>query len=359
MKILILKPSSLGDVVHALPVLRLLKLRYPASDIYWWIDVGIAALLEGDPDLAGVISFDRKRWSYPWNWSELWDSLRRIRAHHFDWVIDLQSLARSGAMAWLANGRLLVGLDDAREGARGFYDVSVPRPSPNAHAVDWYRSVLTRLRVPTETPFTWMPSRPEVAAAVAAKWPALGKRWILLNPGARWENKRWPAHYFAATVRHFTTTRDDLCFAVIGGVSDRELGRSIAAANPQRCRDLTGRTSLWEMVEWIRRSELVVSNDTGPMHIAAALGKPVIALFGPTNPRRTGPYGQGHVVLQRRLDCVPCMKDSCAHDRPLECLQSITPELVNERIAGLLAARAPSSEQACAAAAAFGSFRGL
>ena len=103
MKILILKPSSLGDVVQALPVLRLLKLQWPESEIFWWIDSSLASLLEGDRDLAGIVRFERRRWGSPVNWPEMWRSIRWMRTQQFDLVIDLQCLARTGIFAWLAN----------------------------------------------------------------------------------------------------------------------------------------------------------------------------------------------------------------------------------------------------------------
>ena len=159
LRILILKPSSLGDVVQALPVLRLLKLHFPGSDIFWWIDSTLQALLETDPDLSGTLPFERRRWSSPLHWDELLASVRRARSLKFDWVIDLQSLARSGAFAWLANGELTVGLDDAREGAPGFYDLVAPRLSFHTHAVDWYLETLRLLRVPVHWNFAWLPER--------------------------------------------------------------------------------------------------------------------------------------------------------------------------------------------------------
>ena len=170
MKILILKPSSLGDVVQALPVLRAIKAHRPASAIYWWIDSQLAPLLEGDPDLAGLVLFDRRRWFAPPNWGELWRSIQWTRAQVFDWVIDLQSLARSGAFAWRANGQLTVGLDEPREGARGFYDRIARRASFNTHAVDWYLEVRPLLGVPPNRTRAWLPPRPGVAAG-QEKWP--------------------------------------------------------------------------------------------------------------------------------------------------------------------------------------------
>jgi heptosyltransferase-1 len=332
LKILILKPSSLGDVVQALPVLRLIKRYLPASEIFWWIDSSLAALLEDDPDLAGVVRFERRRWAAPRNWREVWDSIRGLREQAFDWVIDLQGLARSGAFAWLARGKLLIGLDEPREGARGFYDIIVPRPSYCTHAVDWYLDVLPQLGVPLHWNFEWLPQKPAAAAAVRQKWRPATAQWIIVQPGARWANKRWPTERFAELVRRLAGDYPVLRFAVLGGAEDRELGAMLMRACPESCLDLTGQTSLPEMIEWIRLSALLVTNDTGPMHIAAALGKPVVAVFGPTEPRRTGPYGQAEMALQSDLPCVPCLKPRCARANPLECLLAISPATVYARV---------------------------
>ena len=332
MKILILKPSSLGDVVQALPVLRLLKRHLPASEIYWWIDSNLAPLLEGDPDLAGVVPFARRRWATPRHWPEIWRSIRWLRQQAFDWVIDLQCLMRSGAFAWLTNGKLLIGLDEPREGARGFYDLIVRRPSALTHAVDWYLSVLPPLGVPADGEFQWLPERPGLAESVRRKWPVERAKWIIIQPGARWLNKRWPAESYAEVVRRLAATNLEFQFVILGGEEDRPLGEVIARVDGRRCLDLTGRISLPEMVEWIRLSKLMVTNDTGPMHVAAALGTPVVALFGPTEPRRTGPYRQLEHVVRLELPCVPCLKPRCAYAKPLECLRAISPAAVVDAV---------------------------
>jgi len=333
LKILILKPSSLGDIIHALPVLRLLKRHLPHAEIHWWIDSRFAALLEGDPDLAGVVRFERQRWASARHWPEMWRSVRWLRTQDFDWVIDLQGLARSGAFAWLANGKLLVGLDEPREGARGLYDLIVRRAGYHTHAVDWYLAVLPALGVPVDWNFTWLPARPAVAADVKAKWSPAGARWVALQPGARWLNKRWPAGHFAALTRQLAAEFSEVRFAILGGGGeDQALGESIAQAAPGRCLNLAGQTSLLEMIEWLRACDLLVTNDTGPAHAAAALGKPVISLFGPTEPRRTGPYGQLQRVLQHPLPCAPCLKSRCGWPQPLECLTVIPPAMVAAQV---------------------------
>ena len=319
-------------MIQALPVLRLLKLHHPASEIYWWLDSALAPLLEGDPDLAGIVRFERKRWGKLQHWPEMLRSIRWLRAQKFDLVIDLQCLARSAAFAWLTNGKMLVGLDEVREGARGFYDFAAQRKTFHTHAVDWYLSVLPPLDVPVHKNFNWLPERPAIAAAVKSKWPTAGARWIALQPGARWENKRWPAAYFAELVRQTAAHFPDIRFAILGSSEDKPLGEIITRAAPAHCLNLCGVTSLLEMIEWVRLCELMVTNDTGPMHAAAALGKPVIALFGPTEPRRTGPYGQLENVLRIDLPCSPCLSANCTYAKPNECLNALTSDLVFKQI---------------------------
>jgi lipopolysaccharide heptosyltransferase I len=347
LKILILKPSSLGDVVHALPVLRLLKLHWPQSEIFWWLEAGLVPLLEGDPDLSGLYSFERRRWAAPRQWFQFWQQLREIRRQRFDWVIDLQGLARSGAVAWLANAGSSIGLDNpregAREGARAFYDLTAPRSPAGTHAVERYLSVLPALGVPVDRPFQWLPPRPEIAARVRKKWDPGAGRWVVLLPGARWETKRWPVEYFVELTRELLVTAPDVRCAVLGSAEDNLPARLIARADPARCLDLTGQTSLCEMIEWVRLSCLMITNDTGPLHVAAALDKPVVAIFGPSDPDSTGPYRQRDRVMQNTsLPCVPCLKDRCSYVHPLECLRSITPAMVcavaRQRLAGLSAA---------------------
>ena len=337
MKILILKPSSLGDVIHALPVLRLLKQHFRHAEIFWWIDSALAPLIEGDPDLTGIVRFERKRWCKPQHWPEMLRSIHWLRAQNFDLVIDLQCLLRSGAFAWLARGKFLIGLDEAREGARGFYDVAVRRPSFHTHAVDWYLAVLPPLGVPVHKNFTWLPERPPIAAAVNQKWFPENSKLILLQPGARWLNKRWPVQHFAELVRALAQKFPDARFAVLGGKDDAPLGEYIFQAAPEKVLNLCGTTTLPEMIEWVRRCDLLITNDTGPMHVAAAMNKPLVALFGPTAPERTGPYGQLQNVLRLDLPCSPCLKSTCAYEKTDECLRALSPAMVLARVEKFLA----------------------
>jgi lipopolysaccharide heptosyltransferase II len=259
-----------------------------------------------------------------------------MRERRFDVAIDLQGLARSGVTAWLANAGLTIGLggarNAAREGALAAYDRLATPPKGSAHAVDRYLSVLGLLNVPVHSRFQWLPERPVVGKNIRERAGTSGHRWVVLLPGARWDTKQWPVENFIALARHLLALSPDLKLAILGGPGDIDRGAKIASVDHARCVDLTGRTTLPEMVEWIRLSDLVITNDTGPMHVAAALGRPVVALFGPTDPRRTGPYGQLPSVMQATgLPCVPCFQGRCDYAIPLACLRAITPASVCEQ----------------------------
>jgi lipopolysaccharide heptosyltransferase II len=197
--------------------------------------------------------------------------------------------------------------------------------------VDWYLSVLPPLGVPVHKNFQWLPERPKIAATVKSKWKTEGAKWVAIQPGARWANKRWPVENFTELVHLLAQRFPETRFAVFGGDDEKNLGEIISRAAPERCLNLCGQTTLPEMVEWVRLCELMVTNDTGPMHAAAALGKPLIALFGPTEPRRTGPYGRLENVLRIELPCSPCLKSYCTYEKPNECLNAISPAMVFER----------------------------
>ena len=322
MKILIIKPSSLGDVVHALPVLRLLRRAYPDARIDWWLAPSLFPLLQDDPDLDHLIPF-HKRDAFEWL-----ITLVRVRAGRYDLAIDLQGLARSGAMCWLAGAKRSIGLDLNREGARGFYDETVSRPSRNAHAVDWYLDVARRLGIPVHDDYEWMPR----TSSAAPKLDDPARCEIALIPGARWDNKRWPAAQFLRLIHLLVEARGNLHFSIYGDAGDRPLAAAIAADLPELVSDKSGATSLPSLVDQLRSATLVVTNDTGPMHIASALGRPVIALFGPTDSRQTGPYGVDNEVLRIPLPCAPCFKSTCRWSVNQQCLTDLAPEAVTAAV---------------------------
>ena len=329
-KVLILKPSSLGDIIHALPVLRLIKLQRPDWEVHWWISKPFAPVLEMDRDIKALHHFHRHDWGAPRGWTRGVMQMRRLRDERFDLVIDLQGLARSAIFGWVAGGAFTVGLHQHRDGIAGFYDVAVERPGAEVHAVDWNRAVLPVLGLAEEGEFDWLPARPWLQTKLVDQGYDPDYQWIVLCPGARWASKRWPIESFASLIDKLYSPNKR--FAVIGGKEDQRLAEKLA--DHPHCLDLTGRTTLPELIEWLRVSTVLVTNDTGPMHIAAALKKPVVALFGSTHPGRTGPYQTSGRVLQTdNLDCVPCLARDCVREVERECLRQITPTAVAAAVA--------------------------
>ena len=336
MKVLILKPSSLGDVVQALPVARLLQRARPDAEIHWWLNRELVPLLEGDPDIARVIPFDRKRLGRLSGLPRLITHLNALRAERYDWVIDLQALARSAFVSWYARGGFTIGLDDRREGAPAFYDQAVPRAGFTTHAVDWYLDVLRSLGVPVDMGFEWLPPRPEVHRLLRCRIPSIDPDCIALQPGARWDNKRWPLEHFRQLIGQLRIRLPRTQILILGGAGDQPLGAALAGGGRAGVLDLTGQLDLQELAEVMRRIRVLVTNDTGPMHIAAALGRPVVGLFGPTEPSRTGPYDSRHRILRHELPWSPCMKSRCRWRDPIACLVGIAPRLVADEVVGLI-----------------------
>ena len=302
MRILIIKPSSLGDVVHALPTVNLIRRRFPDAHISWLINDALTSLLNHSPIINEVIGFPRHQYA------RLPALAGRLRENRFDIVIDLQGLLRSGLMTWLTRAPRRIGLSDAREGARFFYNEIVD--VPHAHAVDRCLCAARHLgceSAPIEFPL-----------GVSA--PIKSEGLIAVNPSARWETKLWGNDNFAELVRRLPRDR----VVLTGSSAERDSVEQIAQGN----RNLAGQTDLFQLAELYRRCAVVITNDSGPMHVAAAVGTPVVAIFGPTDPALTGPYGNHHVVLRAGIPCSPCFKGHCTNSVLMECMKLITVEQV-------------------------------
>lgn len=310
-KVLLIKPSAIGDVVHALPVLSLMRKKWPEAKISWLVTPPCAGLLRGHPLLDEVIEFDRKRYGQgyksPAAASELRGFTRELRLRRFDLVVDLQGLFRSGWLAWKTGAKLRVGLRTAREGAPLFYTHRVPGGEKERHAIEKYLDVAEALglgRGPVEFVFN---TKDADRDAVREKLGAVGGRpMAVLFPGANWVTKRWPVEHFAGLVGKL---RERGVATVVGGAA----GDGVLAASIGADLDLCGKTSLAETTALLELASVVVSNDTGPMHIAAGLGRPLVTLFGPTSEVRTGPYRLPLTVLRTDVPCAPCFSRTCSH----------------------------------------------
>lgn len=301
-KVLIIKPSALGDVVHSLPFLDAIHERFPEARIHWLIASAFQDLLRDHPMISRLWTIDKDRWKRLSNVGETVRSVRKLmgelEAERFDLVVDLQGLFRSGLLCGATRAPIRVGFREAREGSPFFYTHRV-RGGVDLHAIERYMKIAGCLGAPTDRlvfPF----AEPPRNSAVLDSLPG---EYAVMAPSAGGEAKKWPAEKFGELAAHLPWPS-----LVISGRSDASLADRVVALSRGKAVSLAGRTSLREVVEVIRRSKFLISNDTGPMHVAAALGVPVFALFGPTNPLRTGPYGGSSTVITAGLPCSPCYR---------------------------------------------------
>lgn len=312
-RVLLVKPSSLGDVVHALPVLNGLRNRFPHAKIGWLIGTAFAPLLEGHPQIDELIRFDRRRFGRlgrsPGATLAFGQFVKALRQGRYDLAIDLQGLFRSGFLTWASGAGVRIGVADAREGGKFFYTHRIQAPDPDTHAVDRYMGIAEILgfdQLPVEFPL------PEFAQAQVSLERKLSQckltdnvRTVVIAPGARWETKRWSASGFAAVVNHLQSDAAVRC-VLVGGASERSLTDELA----EQCRvppiNLAGETNLGELVVLLKQADLILCHDSAVAHLAVALDRPLVCLTGPTNPLRTGPYHRLGDVVRLDIECAPC-----------------------------------------------------
>lgn len=323
-KLLIVKPSALGDIVHALPFLDAVKSSSPSTEVHWVVAKGLHDLLVDHPLVDRLWVIDKNKWKRPGRVTETFRELRQLsralRDERYDAVVDLQGLFRSGLIAALSGVRYRIGFAEAREGSRFLYSHRVTG-GRDIHAVDRYLKVAAFLGIhPTRVRFPLYGAA--LPPSVAAMLP---ERYAVIAPAAGGEAKRWPAERFGQLA-----VRLPFPSVVIGSPADAPVASAVAAASGGKAVCLAGKTDIRQMITVIRGARCFISGDTGPMHIAAALGVPLFALFGPTNPVRTGPYGSGHTILTSGLPCLPCYaRKACNNWR---CMTEITVDTVWDAI---------------------------
>lgn len=332
--ILLIKPSSMGDIVHAMPTCAAIRRAYPKARLTWLVKREWAGLVERIEGVDRVWPVD----STLIGWLS---QVSPLRAEHFDLVIDLQGLLRSAAIGWLSGSPLLVGFANGREGSPWFYSKSVPVPSLEMHAVDRYLVVAKAVgAVAFGTPeFHFripQADRDEVERLLLRSGVTPGTSWVAMNVSARWPTKRWPAESFAEVADRLQQEGYGPV-VLIGGPDERAEVAAVRGKMKVPAIDLAGASTVGLLPALLSKASLLITNDSGPMHIAAAVGTPVVALFGPTSAVLTGPYGAGHSVLTGNVSCRPCFSRTCSNVLPLECLRTVSPEQV------LAAARAQRS----------------
>ena len=347
-RICVIKPSALGDVVQSLPLLPILRKRFPAARISWVISRALAPLLEGHPDLDELIIFERRG-----TWKDWRRLLTQLRTSQFDLVFDLQGLFRTAMMMLATRAPLRVGLETAREGAQWGWHFAVPDTGLDVRR--WSATARSqrpwgfpKSRSTRESPFratTLIGRKRELPQA--RKGPALA-----IHPGARWVTKRWPPERFAAVackaIRRFGLA------PVILGTSDEEAVAQQVAQTIQRfvpnvaVTNLAGRTTLKQLSALLKFSQVLLTNDSGPMQLAAALGTPTVAVFTCTSPVISGPPGKAHELVATGVSCAASYRKKCPYRgrKHLACMEELDVERVWSGFGRLMQKNFPQTEAA-------------
>jgi len=323
-RILIVKLSSIGDVVQALPVAAALRRRFPTAYLAWAVKPAAAPVVVGNPQLDDTLIVGGEGESRPGvkPLPALREPLalrRALQAIGFDLALDMQGLFRSALVAYLSGAKDRVGFRNFQEGTFLLNNRRIVPDRRDVHAVEGYLGFAAAVGAPTQpVAFTIATTCEEEEQAEALL--AAHRNCVALVPGARWLSKRWSPACFAAVcdALHTEYGGDGI---VVGGPEDGALAAEIVAAAKSPVRDLTGGTTLKQLAAVFRRCVLTVANDTGPMHISSAVGTPTVAVFGPTDAARLGPYGENHATVSASLHCAPCRRRNCS---PARCMAAVT-----------------------------------
>jgi heptosyltransferase-1 len=324
--ILLIKPSSLGDIVMALPALSALRRSFPQARLTWLVRPEFAPLIEGHPHLDAIVFFDRRRFAQAWRSPGAARSLltlvSELRGRRFDAVLDLQGLFRTGLLSWLSGSPHRFG-PRWREMAYLFYTTSIPPRLEWIHVVDYYLKLAGTVGASDLRVEFVLPEKPAAATAareLLAHHSIPPERYAVIIPGSAQTSKCWPAERFAALVDRLAAEHG-LTVAATGSQAERPTIEEIRRLSKHPVVNLASQTSLPELIEVLRGAQLVVSNDTGPGHIAAALGRPLVMLFSWSNPLRVGPYGRPECVVARDISARGLINRS---RNPLHSIQHLT-----------------------------------
>jgi heptosyltransferase-1 len=337
-KILIVLHGSIGDVVRALPLAHLLRKGFPKAYLAWSIEPASRPLLEGCPAIDEIILFDRRR---PWQAS--WPFLAKIRSRKFDLVLDLQRHLKSGVISRCTGAPRRIGFhrSDSKEFNWLFNNLHIGPFGESISKLDHYLKFADYLGI-DRSPVVWeFALTVEEKVSVAKHLSAVRRRFAVLFVGTRWQSKQWFPVQIAECAELLQAIHQ-LDVILLGAKEDQAIAREAMARAHGPVVDLVGRTSLREAIGIIGSATVAIGPDTGLMHIAAAVGTPVISLWGATDPRRTGPYGFAELVIQGQAACVPCHRRHCSIGRI--CMQSITKEQIATKVA--LALRETPADEA-------------
>ncbi len=328
--VLIVRLGSLGDIIHAIPAAAAMRRAYPQASIDWLVDARHQELLKLVPVINRRIPINTS------SAGSVVGAVRELRRVRYDAALDLQGLLKSAVLARLSGASRVIGFPSEllrERGARFFYTETAGEGA--AHVIDKNLSMLKAVGIRMSTAeFPLEDRNPSIVADARARLGlAAGQRFAIINPGAAWPNKRWPPVYFAEVARALST-RHHLRSLVLWGPGEKQLASDIVEAS-EGSAAASAPTTVADLVSLTKAAALLISGDTGPMHIAAAAGTPVIGIFGPTDPRRNGPWSEDDLTVSRYQAC------ACHYQRQCRisgwCLLDISPrevmELVDRRLA--------------------------
>lgn len=348
MNILIVKTSAIGDVTHTLPALNALRKNFPDAHIAWLVEEEAADIVRGHPALDRVLVSRRKYWAREMRGGfarfvragrEVVAFIKTLRDTHYDLILDFQGLLKSGVLVWFADGARKVGFGRGMEHAECSYiflTEKVPPVGMDTHALSREMALLKAIGVETDEIVFDLPTnasdRAGIDALLAEHEIDRQRPLVAINPQATWPTKLWFNDRFSAVADRLLELGCAVVFT--GSPGDRLEIEQIIAGMTRKAVNLAGKTSLHSLAALYQAARVVISTDTGPMHIGAAVGTPLVAIFGATAPWRTGPWGEQHVVLRVAMDCSPCLKKKCT--RNFECMREISAEMVLSAVAGIL-----------------------
>lgn len=328
-RICLIKPSALGDVVQTIPLLPVLAERYPQATISWVINRELRDLIEGHPDLDEAIPFERRG-----GWKSWVALLRTLRQRQFDLVFDLQGLLRTGVMTLATGAAVRVGLQTAREGSHYSVNCLLPetiREMP-AHARYW--RIAEILGLGSMVPKTLVVTSEADRVWADRQLQALPRPIFAVHPGARWETKRWPTEKFAELLSRAVSNWGGSVL-VLGSKAEQpdaqrmtELFLSGRRDTSSAIVNLAGQSTLKQLSALLGRVDFAISNDSGPMHLAAGLGAPTLGLFTCTSAVRSGPPGDQHEMVSTTVSCAASYHKTCPHhgDAHLACFRELDVE---------------------------------
>ena len=336
-RICVIKPSALGDVVQAVPLLPVLHERFPNAQIDWVINQELADLLVGHPHLDKLLPFHRRGTA-----RQYLHLLHNLRERQYDLVFDLQGLMRSGLMAAATRAPLRIGLETSREGAGFACHFTIPQTGKATPAFQRYWRIAEELGLGDRSPQTIVQMADRDREWARSELRALNGPILAIHPGARWMTKRWPVEKFAV-VANKAMRQYGFSVVILGSKAEMPLAHELQTllqgfVSRKTVLNLTGQTTLKQLAAVLSAVEIVLTNDSGPMHLAAGLGKSVLGVFTCTSPVTSGPPGGQHELVATQVSCAASYKKQCPHSgrSHLCCMDELSTERVSAAFVRLI-----------------------